>query len=73
MWRVQTVILYGARSMADSTFIMGKIIEQLEASSLHDAFKKYVFSPLGLQNSYLMETENDYCADMSLKKIISCW
>lgn len=47
--------------------MLGKIIEQLEESSLHDAFKKYAFSPLGLQNTYLMETENDYCKDMYYK------
>lgn len=47
--------------------MLGKIIEQLEESSLHDAFKKYAFSPLGLQNTYLMKTENDYCADMYYK------
>lgn len=47
--------------------MLGKIIEQLEASSLHDAFKKYAFRPLGLHNTYLMETENDYCTDMYYK------
>lgn len=47
--------------------MLGKIIEQLEESSLHDAYKKYVFSPLGLQHTYLMENESDYCADMFYK------
>ncbi len=58
----------GKAHYSDLNFeMLGKIIEQLEESSLHDAFKKYVFRPLGLQNTYLMEHENDYCADMYYK------
>lgn len=58
----------GKAHYSDLNFeMLGKIIEQLEESSLHDAFKKYTFSPLGLQNTYLVESETDYCADMYYK------
>lgn len=58
----------GKAHYSDLNFeMLGKIIEKVEASSLHDAFKKYVFAPLGLQNTYLIESETDYCADMYYK------
>lgn len=40
--------------------LLGKIIEQIENSSLHEAFIKYVFEPLKFKNTYLIEKESDY-------------
>ena len=58
----------GKAHYSDLNFeMLGKIIEYLNESSLHDAFKKYVFTPLGLKHTYLMESESDYCADMFYK------
>ncbi|MPW26844.1 serine hydrolase [Alkalibaculum sp. M08DMB] len=47
--------------------MLGKIIEQLENTSLHEAFKKYVIKPLKLQNTYLIEKDSDFSAKMYYK------
>ncbi|MDF2588671.1 MAG: hypothetical protein K0S41_2512 [Anaerocolumna sp.] len=47
--------------------MLGKIIEKLENSSLHAAFQKYVFKPLNLHNTYLLEEDSDYSANMYYK------
>lgn len=58
----------GKAHYSDLNFeMLAKIIEQAEESSFHDALKKYVFKPLNLQKTYLMEKESDYCADMFYK------
>jgi D-alanyl-D-alanine carboxypeptidase len=59
----------GKAHYSDLNFeMLGRIIEQVEGSSLHDAFKKYVFEPLHLQHTYLLETDSDYCADLYYKQ-----
>ncbi len=59
----------GKAHYSDLNFeMLGKIIELKEGSSLHDAYKKYVFLPLQLQNTYLMEKEDDYCANVYYKR-----
>jgi len=58
----------GKAHYSDLNFeMLGKIIEQVEKLSLHDAYKKNIFIPLGLHNTYLMENENDDCADVFYK------
>lgn len=59
---------FGKAHYSDLNFeMLGKIIEQLENTSLHDAFKKYVFKPLNLQKTYMLENQNDYCANAYYK------
>lgn len=47
--------------------MLGHIIEQVEDCSLHDAYKKYIFQVLHLQNTYLIEKEADYCPPLYYK------
>ena len=47
--------------------MLGKIIEQLENTSLHEAFKTYVFKPLKLKSTYLIEKDSDFSASMYYK------
>lgn len=55
----------GKAHYSDLNFeLLGKIIELIEESSLHDAYKKYIFGPLHLQSTYLMEKEDDYCVNI---------
>ncbi len=55
----------GKAHYSDLNFeMLGKIIEQLEDTSLHEAFRNYVFKPLDLQHTYLLEKESDLCANM---------
>lgn len=55
----------GKAHYSDLNFeMLGKIIEKIEESSLHEAYKKYIFKVLNLQNTYLMEKESDYCANI---------
>lgn len=59
----------GKAHYSDLNFeLLGKIIEQIEGSSLHDAFKKYVFLPLQLKHTYLPEKDSDYSAKIYFKK-----
>jgi CubicO group peptidase (beta-lactamase class C family) len=45
---------------ADINFdILGKIIEKVSCLTLSEAYKNYIFEPLGLSNTYLPENEND--------------
>lgn len=39
---------------------LGKIIEKIEEISLHEAYKKYVFIPLGMTNTYYPEKDEDF-------------
>ncbi|MDF2989199.1 MAG: hypothetical protein K0R50_4709 [Eubacterium sp.] len=58
----------GKAHYSDLNFeLLGKIIEQIEKTNLHEAFKKYVFKPLKLQNTYMIETENDYSPNVYYK------
>lgn len=58
----------GKAHYSDLNFeMLGRIIEQVEGSSLHDAFKTYVFEPLHLQHTYLLEKDSDYCANIYYK------
>lgn len=58
----------GKAHYSDLNFeMLGKIIEQIEGCSLHEAYKKYVFAPLGLRHTYLLDDGNDDCADMYYK------
>jgi len=60
----------GKAHYSDLNFeMMGKIIEKLENSSLHEAFKKYVFDPLELKNTYLPENEKDFIPNVYYKNI----
>jgi CubicO group peptidase (beta-lactamase class C family) len=55
----------GKAHYSDLNFIMlGKIIEQLEHCSLHEAYKKYVFEPLKLQKTYIPEDETYFVPNM---------
>lgn len=46
---------------ADINFdILGEIIEKITNMSLGDAYRHYIFVPLGLKNTYLPESENDF-------------
>lgn len=59
---------HGKAHYSDLNFeMLGKIIEQLENTSLHEAFKKYVFQPLNLKNTYLLETDSDISAKVYYK------
>lgn len=45
---------------ADINFdILGKIIEKISGLTLSEAYRTYIFEPLGLTNTYLPENEND--------------
>lgn len=58
----------GKAHYSDLNFeMLGKIIEQLEKTSLHEAFKKYVFKPLKLENTYLIEKDSDFSANIYYK------
>ncbi len=58
----------GKAHYSDLNFeMLGKIIERLEQSSLHDAYKKYVFTPLGLKNTYLPEQADDFIPSIYYK------
>lgn len=58
----------GKAHYSDLNFeMLGKIVEKLESTSLHEAFKKYVFKPLNLQNTYLLEKDSDISANMYYK------
>lgn len=58
----------GKAHYSDLNFeMLGKIIERLENTSLHEAFKRYVFKPLKLQKTYLLEKNSDFSADIYYK------
>lgn len=58
----------GKAHYSDLNFeMLGRIIELAEGSSLHQAYKKYIFDVLHLQKTYLLEKESDYCADIYYK------
>lgn len=58
----------GKAHYSDLNFeMLGKIIEQLEKSSLHEAYKKYIFIPLQMENTALMEKESDVFTNMYYK------
>ncbi|SFC24514.1 CubicO group peptidase, beta-lactamase class C family [Alkalibacterium subtropicum] len=40
--------------------LLGKIIEAANASTLQEAYEKYIFSPLNLKHTYLANTESDF-------------
>ncbi|WP_312644994.1 serine hydrolase [Hydrogenoanaerobacterium sp.] len=51
----------GKAHYSDLNFeMLGKIIERLEQSSLHNVYKKYIFDPLNLQNTYMPENDCDF-------------
>lgn len=51
----------GKAYYADINFdILGEIIEKVSDSSLAQVYKQYIFEPLGLANTYLPESENDF-------------
>ncbi len=59
----------GKAHYSDLNFeMLGKIIEMLEKSSLHDAYKKYVFQPLNLQNTYMPEKDSDFIPKIYCKQ-----
>ncbi len=59
----------GKAHYSDLNFeMLGKIIELLEQSTLHEAYKKYVFRPLELRNTYLPEKDSDFIPRMYNKK-----
>lgn len=59
----------GKAHYSDLNFeLLGKIIEKVEGGSLHDAFKKYIFNPLQLKHTYLLEKDSDYSASIYYKK-----
>ncbi|MEG0853247.1 MAG: serine hydrolase [Angelakisella sp.] len=58
----------GKAHYSDLNFeMLGKIIEQLENSSLHDAYKKYIFIPLELKNTYLPENDSYFVPNIYYK------
>lgn len=58
----------GKAHYSDLNFeMLGEIIEQVEGCSLHEAYKKYIFRPLNLQHTYLIEHKEDSCADAYYK------
>ncbi|MGL5676555.1 MAG: serine hydrolase domain-containing protein [Cellulosilyticaceae bacterium] len=58
----------GKAHYSDLNFeMLGAIIEKVEGCSLHEAYQKYVFKPLNLQHTYLVEKEEDICADAYYK------
>ncbi|MDF2505763.1 serine hydrolase [Clostridium sp.] len=58
----------GKAHYSDLNFeLLGKIVEQIEKTNLHEAFKKYVFIPLNLQNTYLFEKDSDFTPNMYYK------
>jgi D-alanyl-D-alanine carboxypeptidase len=45
---------------SDANFdLLGKIIEAVNASTLQEAYEKYIFSPLNLKNTYIACNNND--------------
>lgn len=63
----------GKAHYSDLNFeMLGKIIERLEQSSLHDAYKKYVFLPLGFKNTYMPEQEDDFIPNIYNKNSSLC-
>ena len=53
---------------ADINFdILGEIIKNITKSSLPDAFKSFIFTPLGLKMTYLPESENDFVPNIYYK------
>ena len=53
---------------ADINFdILGKIIEEVSGLTLSEAYKSYIFEPLGLSNTYLPENINDEIPKMYYK------
>lgn len=49
--------------------ILGKIIENITDSPLEDVYKKYIFTPLGLENTYLPINGNDFIPNVYYKDI----
>lgn len=47
---------------------LGKIIEKIENTSLHTAYKKYIFTPLDMQNTYMPEKDSDFVPTMYYKE-----
>lgn len=46
---------------SDTNFtLLGKIIENINGSSLQDAFNKYIFQPLKLKQTYLVSSDDDF-------------
>lgn len=40
--------------------LLGKIIEEINGSTLQEAYEKYIFQPLNLQNTYLAREASDF-------------
>lgn len=58
----------GKAHYSDLNFeMLGKIIEKLENSSLHDAYKKYVFIPLQLEKTYIPEDDGYFVPNIYYK------
>lgn len=53
---------------ADINFdILGKVIEKITNCTLSEIYKHFIFEPLGLKNTYLPESENDFVPNMYYK------
>lgn len=58
----------GKAFYADINFdILGEIIEKVSNLTLANAYKQYIFAPLGLVNTYLPESEKDFIPQVYYK------
>lgn len=53
---------------ADINFdMLGEILEKLMHLSLNEIYRQFIFEPLGLKNTYLTESENDFVPNIYYK------
>lgn len=58
----------GKAYYADVNFdLLGKIIENINGTTLQEAYKAYIFTPLNLKNTYLASKETDFVPHTYLK------